>query len=285
MEKESSASSLLFRIRSLSPALSRAERQVADYIMSSPNDVLRLSVSGLAKHSNVSGATVIRTCRSLGFDNYHDFKITLAQDTILPLQSINEEISPGDSLEIVVDKVFQEAIHTLNFTHDTMKATSIDAAASAIMSAKRIYAIGLGFSHAVALDLQHKLLRLGLTAFAFVDTHHQALAATFLTPDDVLFAISLSGRSSDIVDCAKLAKEAGATVISLTDIGQSPLKKYSDIKLQTASNETKYRFVGMNSRIAQFTIINAVYTLIAMRTPNLSEKFQQIEKSIQSKKV
>lgn len=284
MNQDAHLPSLLFRLNSLRASFSRAEKQVVNYILKNPNEVIRLSVSELAENSNVSDATVVRTCRSMGFDGYHDFKITLAQDIITPLQSINEEINSEDSIDTIIDKVFQGALHTLNFTHDTLKASSIESAVNSIMNAKRIYIIGLGLSHSVAIDLQHKLLRLGLLAFAFTDTHHQAMAATYLSREDVLFAISLSGSSIDIVECAKIAKANDSTVISLTNTGNSPLSKISDIKLFTASNETKYRMVGMNSRIAQMAIINSLYTIIATKIPTISENFHKIEKAIETKK-
>lgn len=280
----SSMSSLLLKLSELRPHLSRAEKQVVDYILQNPNEVIHLSVSDLAENSNVSDATVVRTCRSIGFDGYHDFKITLAQDIISPLQTIHEEINDDDSPEIIIEKVYQSAMHALNYTRDVCKSSSLVSASEAIMSARRVYIIGLGASNSVASDLQHKLLRLGLSVSVYTDNHLQAIASTYLNDKDVLFAISLSGSSVDIVDTAIIAKKNGATVISLTNIGNSPLSKISDIKLFTASNETKYRTLGLNSRIAQMVLINIIYTIIATSIHGINERFHSIEKAIETKK-
>jgi DNA-binding MurR/RpiR family transcriptional regulator len=275
---------LLLKMKAFYPSLSKSEQQVIDYIYENPEKVIYLSVAGLAENSGVSDATVIRACRSVGLNGYQDLKVTLAQDIVSPLQSIHEEINADDSASLILDKVFQGTLHAVNFTHDILKPEDIEKAATVISNARRIIIIGLGNSHAVALDLQHKLLRLGIDAMALTDSHLQTIVATLLGPNDVVFAISHSGSSKDIVESTQLAKANGATAISLTNIGSSPLSKISDIPLYTASSETKYHIVAMNSRIAQMTIIDSIYTLIAARKPDVIQGFRQIEKALNTKK-
>ena len=142
----------------------------------------------------------------------------MAQDIVTPLQSIHEEIQEGDDASKIIEKVFQGTLHALTFTHDTLKAESVVKAAEAIMKARSLIIIGLGNSHSIALDFQHKMLRLGINAVAHADSHMQAIVCSNLTKDDVLFPES-SGSSKDIVDSTKIAKMQGATTISLTNIG------------------------------------------------------------------
>jgi DNA-binding MurR/RpiR family transcriptional regulator len=275
---------LLLKMKSLYPSLSKAEQQVVDYIVDNPEKVIYLSVAGLAENSGVSDATVVRTCRSLGLNGYQDLKVTLAQDIVTPLQSIHEEINENDDASTIIDKVFQGTLHALTFTHDTLNVDSVVKAAEAIMQARNLVIIGLGNSHSIALDFQHKMLRLGIQAIAHSDSHMQAIACSNLTDKDVLFAISHSGSSRDIVDSTRIAKEQGATTISLTNIGVSPLNKITDIQLYTASKETKYRIVAMSSRIAQMAVIDSIYTIIAARTPTVVDVFRKIEKMLNPKK-
>jgi RpiR family carbohydrate utilization transcriptional regulator len=275
---------LLLKMKALRSTLSKAEQQVVDYIIENPEKVIYLSVAGLAENSKVSDATVVRTCRRLGLNGYQDLKVTLAQDIVTPLQSIHEEINLDDSAFVIVSKVFQGTLHAINFTHDTIKVESIEKAADAIMNARTVAIFGLGNSHSIAIDLQHKLMRLGINAVAYVDSHMQAIKATHLGQGDVVFAISHSGSSTDIVDSTKIAKNNGATTISLTNIGSSPLSKITDIQLYTASKETKYRIVALSSRIAQMVIIDSIYTIIACKKPGCVELFHSLEKSLNKKK-
>ena len=183
-----------------------------------------------------------------------------------------------------MDKVFQGTMQALTLTHDSLDAEALVKAADAITNARRVVILGMGSSYSVAVDMQHKLLRLGIDAVAFNDSHIQTITASLLTKDDVVFAISHSGSSKDIVDNTKLAKSNGATTISLTSIGSSPLSKTTDIQLYTASKETQYRIVALSSRIAQEVIIDTLYTLIAIRDKKYVDGFHKIEKAIQRKK-
>lgn len=276
---------VLMKMRALKSALSRSEQQVVDYIIAHPETVIYLSVAGLADNSGVSDSTVVRACQRLGYDSYQDMKVTLAQDIVTPLQSIHEEIEKEDSVSVIVDKVFQSTLHAVNFTHDTLKVEAIEQAVDALIKARSVMVIGLGNSHSIALDLHHKLLRLGIMSFAYTDSHLQAIAASsLLTSEDVVFAISHSGSSIDIVDTVKIAKDNGAKTISLTDIGVSPLCKITDIQLYTASKETRFRVVALSSRIAQMAIIDALYTVLATRHPETVNNFHRLEKALQKKK-
>ena len=275
---------VLLRIKNVYPKLSKAEQRVAKYVLDNPNEVIPLSVAGLAEASGVSDATVIRTCKSLGFASYQDFKVTLAMDIVTPIQAIHEEINPGDDTSTIIDKVFQGNLYALEYTRSTINVEAMEKAATAIKSANRVLVMGLGNSHPIALDLQHKLMRLGISAQAHTDSHLQTIAAVNAKPDDIVFAISHSGSSSDIVDAAKIAKSKGATIISLTNIGSSPLSKVADITLFTASNETKYRIVALSSRIAQMAIIDSLYTIIACQYPQITDNFRQIERALDMKK-
>lgn len=275
---------LVLKMKHLYTSLSKAEKRVIDQIISDPSKVIHLSVAGLAELCMTSQATVVRACRKLGLEGYQDLKVTLAQDIVTPLQAINEEIDPGDDAKVIIDKIFQGTLHTLNFTHVNLKVGPIEEAAQVIMKAKSILIIGLGNSQAIALDMMHKLLRLGLNAVSICDTHMQLICASALTEEDCVFAISHSGSSRDIVVCAKEAKSQGATIISLTDIGTSPLNEIADITLFTASKETKYRIVAIDSRIAQLVIIGCIYTIIAMRKPDVVDGFRKIEQVLKSKK-
>lgn len=276
--------SLLLRMQMMRDSLGRAERKVIDYVLENPEKVIYLSVAGLAELSGVSDATVVRACRKIGLSGYQDFKVTLAQDVVTPMQSIHEEISENDSESAIINKVFQGTMQALTLTHDSLDIDAIVKAANYIKNAKRVVILGMGSSHPVALDLQHKLLRLGIDASAYMDSHMQTIATSLLSEDDVVFAISHSGSSKDVVDNIRLAKNNGAVTISLTSIGSSPLSKITDVQLYTVSKETKYRIVALSSRIAQEAIIDSIYTLIAVQDPKYVDGFRKIEKAIQRKK-
>ena len=58
----------------------------------------------------------------------------------------------------------------------------------------------------------------------------------------------------------------------------------SDIALFTASNETEYSILGLNSRIAQLAIINSIYYYVANRKDVSSSAAELTERALQNKK-
>ena len=264
--EQTSVPAIILKMQSMMDTFTKAEQRVIHSIIQSPQDVIYSSVAELAERSNVSDPTVIRTCRKLGLRGYQDLKITLAKDLVNPLQAINEDITQDDDCKAVTDKVFQSTIRALQFTHDTLNIAQVEASVKALLAAEKIVIIGMGNSRAIANDLEHKLMRLGKHAQAISDPHLATLAIAYLGKQDLLFCISHSGSSREVVDLAAQAAEHNVTIICLTNIGVSPLSKISTIVLHTASNETHYRIIGLNSRIAQLAIIDTLYTLLALQT-------------------
>lgn len=277
MAKENSA--VVFKIRSTIPELSKSEASVAEYISEHYDEVINLSVSALADCCGVSEPTVIRACRNLGFSGYQALKIALIQSASSPVSCSGEEVTAEDDMAAAMHKVFAAANDAVTMTRESLDVSALEKAADAILKAKHIYIFGVGGSAAVASDVQHKFMRLGLEAVAFADLNLQAFAAAYAGRGDIIFAISHSGSSKAVVDNAILAKTNGATVISLSSLGKSPLTEVSDISLYTAANETRYRIVAISSRIAELTIIDTLYSYMRFRTGN--RKNLTIEKAIE----
>ena len=81
------------------------------------------------------------------------------------------------------------------------------------------------------------------------------------------------------------ARDNGATTVSLTNKGKSPIDKVSDIILHTVSDETNYRTLGLSSRIAQLAIIDTLYSHIVCHLSTAKEHISKTEFALHQKKV
>lgn len=276
------SSSVVLKIQQLIPELSKSEQSVGNYIIQNPEQIINSSLSAIAESCAVSEPTVVRACRKLGFSGFQNMKVALAQSVLTPIRANSEEVTPEDTAQQVISKVFTGTVHTLEFTRDILRPEDLEAAADLLTSARRILIFGLGGSGPVAMDLNHKLMRLGLNATAYTDPHLQAISAAYCTDQDVVFAISHSGSSRNVIANTRYAKSLGAKVISLTNLGSSPLTKLADLSLFTASEETKYRIVAISSRIAELTVLDSIYTYIAVRSENV--RAMKVEKAMEELK-
>lgn len=271
----------LIRIRSAYSDLYSAEKKVADYILENPQDIMHLSVTEVASQSGVSEATVVRFCRSLGYMGYQDFKLTLARDTVSPIKTIHEDLEKSDDIGTITHKVFQNNIQALKDTLEVLDIKEMERAKEALMKADKILIIGVGTSSPNVQDAYNKFFRIGLNCSCQTDSHLQVMEAALLKKGDVLVAISHSGSTKDPIETLKVAKKRGATTICITNNSLSPITKEADIKLLTASRETRFKSEALASRIAQTSIINALFMAFSLHRFNKTLKCNKlIEESI-----
>lgn len=254
----------LLRINSAAEMFKPAEKAVAQFVLSNPEQVMHMSVSEAARDIGVGESTVIRFCRALGYKGYQEFKLRLAQDLVEPVEFIHENISFSDSTADLAQKVFQTNIQAVG---DTMKALDpgmVEVAAQALAHAGRVDIYGVGYSSFTALDAKLKFVRLGLNADAYGDAHLQAMAAALLKKGDVAIGISHSGSTRDVVDALVAARKSGAATISITNFSPSPMTRASDVVLLTASPESPLGGEVLTSRIAQLCVLDVLSVAVAV---------------------
>lgn len=273
----------LMKIKAMYDRMGRAEKKIADFLTENQDEVMSLSVSGLSEKCGCGDATVVRFSKRLGFTGYHEMKLAIARE--IGKAESTDGITAEDSAFDIFDKVSNEILCALELTKNVLDREQLEKAANTILNARQVLVFGLGNSSSVAMDFQHKLLRAGICASAFCDNHMQAIAASHLTENDVAIGISHSGSSKDIVEALKMAKEKGAVTVCMTNTGKSPILKQSNIVLFTASNETKYRILGLNARIIQLAIINSIYYyIINRREKSVETAIEMTEKALRTKK-
>ncbi len=263
--------------------MGKAEKQIANWLLENPGEILPLSIVDLAEKCGCSEATIVRFAKRLGFSGYQELKISLAQETNKSVVSTN--ITKDDSPYTMYEKVCNDIYCTLERTKKALEKTALENAAKKISNCNHIAIFGLGNSASVALDASHKFLRAGCDAVAYSDNHMQVIAASHLGKDDVAIGISHSGSSCDIVDALKIAREHGAATIAITNSGKSPILKQADYVLCTEAEETKYNLLALSSRIAQLSIIDALYFYIVYnKSETALEAIKETERSLLSKK-
>ncbi len=270
-------------IKILYDKMGKAEKRIANWLLENPGEIVPLSIVELAEKCECGEATIVRFAKRLGFSGYQELKISLIQENNSATASTN--ITSDDTVEEIYDKVCNDIYCSLERTKMVLDTDMLQQACEKIVKANKIVIFGLGNSASIALDASHKLLRAGCNAYAYSDNHMQVIVSSHLTPDDVVIAISHSGSSKDIVEALKIAKEFGATTIAITNKGNSPIQKYCDLTLFTASDETKYNILALNSRIAQLSIINAIYFYIVyQKSDKAMDSIKNTELSLLTKK-
>ncbi len=259
---------MLDRIRASLPSLAPAEQRVARLVMSDPRTFASLPVSQLAERAHVSKPTVVRFCRSMGYDGLSDFKLKLAGTVSEGVPFIHRSVDVDDKTSDVVVKVIDNTVAAfLKYRNDASTA-AIDRAAMAMaatfQTGKRIEFIGAGNSGIVAQDAQHKFFRLGVNTVSYSDGHMMVMSASIMGPGDCLVIISNSGRTRDLMDACDIARKNGATTITITASG-SPLATAGHIHLAADHPEGYDRYSPMVSRLLHLMVVDILATCVALR--------------------
>jgi len=284
---------MLERVRASIPALPPAEQRVAKLLLADPRSFATLPVADLAERSHVSKPTVVRFCRSVGYDGLSDFKRKLAGSVNEGVPFVHRAVDEDDKTADIIVKVIDNAVSALLRYRNDAASHAFERAIAALTEAgrggKRIEFYGVGNSGIVAQDAQHKFFRLGVRATAVSDGHVQVMSATMLEPGDCAVIISNSRHSRDLMDTAEIARRKGATTIVVTASG-SPLAQMgqggaNQILLAVDHPEDYDRYSPMVSRLLHLTVIDILTTAVALRLPGeLRPMLQEIKKNLRAKR-
>jgi len=258
------AHDLLDRLRERLEELNRSERKVANVILEDPTVATSLSIASLAQAASVSEPTVNRFCRNFGAKGYPDFKIKLAQSLAGGTPYVTRAVEPGDTATQYTQKIFGATIAALDEAQREIDMAAIERMVDYLTQAKQIHIFGLGASGAVAQDAQHKFFRFNLPVMAYIDVLMQRMVAAACHTGDVVVIISYTGRTRELVDIARLARDAGAVVLGIT-APNSPLAHECTATLEVATPEDTDHYMPMTSRVIQLTLIDALATGVTLR--------------------
>ncbi|MEX2460660.1 MAG: MurR/RpiR family transcriptional regulator [Paenibacillaceae bacterium] len=275
----------LVSIEAAMGSLKPMERRVAQYILEHPEEVVVLSVQKLAEYADVSEATIVRLSRSLHFKGFQELKLRIAGDLSqlsLPADSY-QEIQTDGSIEQLIESVSNNNIVSIQDTLTVLSPQSVEKAIITLSSARKIGLFGVGASAVIAEDFKQKLSRINRWCEIGTGFDAQATIAANLLPGDVVFGISYTGQTEDMIRSLAIAKKNGAVVITLTRLGSNPVSELAEIQLFTSSLEKSIRSGAMASRIAQLNVIDILYVGIAGR--HYEESVQSLEKTRQAVKA
>jgi RpiR family carbohydrate utilization transcriptional regulator len=280
---------MLDRIKACLPSLAPAEQRVGKLCLADPRAFAKLPVSELADRSHVSKPTVVRFCRSVGYDGLSDFKLKLAGTVNEGVPFIHRSVDADDKIGDVMVKVIDNTVAAFLKYRNDASTMAIEKAVVALVQAyqagRQIQFFGVGNSGIVAQDAQHKFFRLGVNTTAYSDGHMQVMSASVLKAGDCVVVVSNSGRTRDLMDACDIARKNGATTIVITASG-SPLASAGHIHLSADHPEGYDKYSPMVSRLLHLMIIDILATAVALRigSATLQPMLSEMRQNLRSKR-
>lgn len=139
--------SFLWRVREALPDLHPAERKLGSLVCDFPGEVASYSAKELASLAGVSNATVTRFVRRLGYESYEEARREARKESETGSRLY---LAPRDGEGDAGARNWQQSIENLQSTLAGIESHQVDAAAQALLSARKVWVIGFRASHAFA---------------------------------------------------------------------------------------------------------------------------------------
>ncbi|HAD23497.1 transcriptional regulator, RpiR family [Kandleria vitulina] len=272
------AQTVMDRISIIYDQLFDAEKKIAKYILNNHKLVVDMTVSELAKASDVSVASVSRFCRKVGLKGFHQLKIGLAKEMVETYGegSISNDISLdniGQSLQNILANKIEELKQTVN----QIDIETFHVILKTLEKARHVQIVAVGNTIPVAIDAAFKFNELGIPTTAGTIWETQLSYCFTLGEGDVLIAISNSGESDKVYEAVKIAKENGATTIGITNNSHSAIGESVDYHITTATREKLFLDEFCFSRVSATTVIEIIFLFLTTSIENSHSKIAKCE--------
>ena len=146
------------RIKERFHTLTLTMQQVAKYIIYNTENLNNISAREIAEQTKVSTATVIRTVKALGYDDYHSFKVDISNLLSDDKRALRNFINTTTLVEDDwLNKHFEQESENILRSSDNISQTEIDLAAELLLNANHIYTAGWRLGTSVSNHLQFTL--------------------------------------------------------------------------------------------------------------------------------
>lgn len=151
-------------------------------------------------------------------------------------------------------------------------------AVEVLAKAERIGTAGCGHSGICCTHFAHSLCCIERPARFISPAEAVHGAMGFIQKGDVMVLASRGGKTAELIPIMNIAKQKGATVISVTEKMDSPLAQGADIVLpMKVEKETdKYNAQSTSSFVALSSVFDALQTALIEETGYVNEQFALI---------
>lgn len=267
-------------------------RAVARYILDNPQRVASFSIGELARLTRSNKTAVVRVCQLSGYRGYRELRAALLENRglVRGAELLGFDVPPdadvSDDRLHVAREVIKINLEVLQETLTLLDKAALESSADRILAARHVFLTGFGSSAPVAQDTYQRFLRLQISSSACADPHILASIAANISPSDLLFCVTYSGETRDIIEALETARQRQAATITLTSVPRSSAARLSDVVLLSAASRKARAGETVASRVAQLAVVDVITAIIALRKKGeLRGGSERIEQELSKKRI
>lgn len=229
------------RVHKYEYKLNDTDDQIIEYILQNKAEFVTKSIQSLAAAFYTVPNTITRLSKKLGYDGFSHLKNSI-KDELDATAIVNE-----DSSYYLIQKTFE-----------LLDMEQIERITKLIHDAKHVLFFGVGDS-ADFCEMMVRNLRVAGKGSEFSIHRHEVLhRIEQMNKQDVLFLISLSGETEQVLEMAERAKERGITIISLTHFSRNSLQKLASFNLYCYSPKKVMNGYNITDRTPLMIVLQTI---------------------------
>jgi len=259
------------------PSFSKAQRRIAQAVLTHPQQFVEKPIEELAPWLGVSTPTVTRFSHAVGCEGLRELKLRIMGSMRVGLRYL-EPATPPATVAEAVSRVVMRAHNAVSTAQRTLDVATLERAAEIISRSRVLYVFGNGgVSNWLIEEVQNRLFRLGLHVIPCADHQMQMMLAATVDRADTVLCCSLTGRNPELSRAADIAAQYGATTIALTTTG-APLTAAVRLALTISVPDDGDVLGPTSMRYGFMTAIDMLaYVLASRMQPAALEKLRRIK--------
>lgn len=205
--------------------MTQVERSIADFFINNVK-IMDFSSKNISKILYVSEATMSRFAKKCGYKGYRELIYSYEKD-------LEEELQERD-ISLLTRRVKSNYKKLLEDSFEILDEEQINRIATMLHDKSRVYVYGMGSSGYTAKEFQLRFMRLGLNVEAVTDSQMIQMSAALVDETNLIIAISLSGKTKEVMKAVRISKQNHAGVILITSNHNVIEEKYCDEVLYVA---------------------------------------------------
>lgn len=227
------------------------EKSVADFFLNNTKKI-NFQSKNLSKLLYVSEATLSRFAKKCGFKGYRELIFVYKKD-------LENNIKRKD-ISTLSAQVRNTYWRLLEENYELLDETQMVRVANMVSKCRRVCVYGMGSSGFAANEFRLRFMRTGLFVEAVTDSQMIQMCSALLDSEDLVIAISLSGKTKEILSGIRLAKEHNAKVILITSNKDVADKNYCDEILYVSTTKNLEGGTMISPQFPILVMIDILYT-------------------------
>lgn len=272
--------STLLKLRAERDQMSAIERRIADFILDNARLLRDYSSQQLANALGISQSSVVKFSQKLGFRGYPDLKYAIGQALARGDGGEVAAVPSVDDASALAGNLWKLKSEAEEETRLINPPASIDAVASLLGRAGKVFLIGLGEDDIHARAFALRLSMLGILAVHNFDTAHMTASVSAAGLGDVLMVFSEHGKQASLCRIGRYFQQQRGKVVTVTRHTSNPLRAHADHALLVSAHDERPYIEPLLYHAGLQHLLDRVFVLLCEgrgnRLPQLRANLERI---------